>query len=46
MKAKQDTDSKSAERIINRVEGKPVETVNQKVEFDTKKEIDGDDKID
>ena len=39
LRAKEDPDSKSAERIMNRVDGKPVETVHQKLEIDTEKKI-------
>lgn len=32
LKAKQDGESKSAERLMNRVEGKPIETIKQNIE--------------
>ena len=37
--AKKDGESKSMERLMNRVDGKPIETVNNKVEIDTAKKI-------
>jgi len=46
LRAKQDPDSKAAERLMNRVEGKPVETVHNKLELGTENKItiskDGD----
>ena len=39
LRAKQDPDSKAAQRLMDRVEGKPVETVKQKLEIDTDKKI-------
>ncbi len=39
IKAKRDSDSKSAERLMNRVEGRPIETVKQTVEINTENKI-------
>ena len=46
LQAKADGDSKSMERLMNRVDGKPIETVHQKLEIGTENKIsivkDGD----
>lgn len=39
IRAKRDPDSKSAERLMNRVEGKPIETIKQQHEINTDKSI-------
>lgn len=39
IQAKRDGDSKSMERLMNRVEGKPAETITQKIELDTDSKI-------
>lgn len=39
LQAKRDPDSRSAERLMNRVDGKPIETVKQSIDVSTEKSI-------